>query len=126
MKTEFVPHIIFKDHYLDRVFSFSLNDWFELVDGVTAWRKVDSDLHEVLHGYTSDRPQRIAPYKVCLMRDGVLVLGGTIRAKPYCAISYPDRGRANKDRTLLLMYLGRRAVDAVLFRAHIAPFLFPY
>ena len=122
------PCVLLGDSRGDRVLCFTNRVIAQLVGDSKHWELLDIDWFDILvfNNYRVFKPwSNVNPF---ILRNGVILFPVTDdepqRTSPKFLISYPDHGKAGKDKKQLAIYLGRRG--HALFVAHLAPFLFPF
>ena len=123
----FIPLLMIKDYWLDRIVCFSPSDCFELMGEATNWRRVAGDWKKVIVSMIAGGAKRIMLAEAMVMRDGAMLLTAYLNtSRVLNVVSYPESERAQRDKNRLAFYLSAKGIYSPLFQAHIAPFLFPY
>ena len=125
--TSFTPLTLFHDRFGDRLICFTASQFYQLLGDATAWTLMRSDWFEEVVSLGVDPRYQMRLNRPTVLHNGVMLLGTDPDTYGNFSIrSFPSKQRAVRDKLLLATYLRRRGIQGGLFKAMIAPFLFPF
>ena len=127
IKPDFTPQFIIKDVKGDRVICFTSNDIYVLAGDSTEWTRLPNDWRKKTKPFEPQHSKGYMPTAAYSFDNGTVLLRVELPGERInWFISHAEKARLVNAKVTLSMYLGRKGIDAVLFKETIAPFLFPF